>query len=488
MGADHVQVGPLVAAFRAHDPGSVGRTPASPLLARLCAAVRVGLVSDGDVHIQRGKLRAIGLQGAFDVVVWSDELGRTNANPVRRPFSEPLTCSEESRQKPSYCLSHDICNGSGTATMGRSHRSGPCRRRGRAPVSFDRRDVRRQSEGISVTGLSVGAIICAYTLDRWALLERAIDSVVSQSVPPDEVILVIDHNETLFERSQRRWPECRVVPNAGNRGLSDARNTGVELASSDVVAFLDDDAAAEPTWIERLSRHMSDPKVTGVGSRVEPLWETERPAWFPEEFDWVVGCSYRGMPEGVEPVRNPIGASMLFRRRAILEHGGFSSVVGRVGSLPRGCEETELSIRIRRSGGTILYDPSTVVAHVVSAERACLSYFLRRCRSEGHSKAAIERLVGREAALESERTYVVHALLSGLRLSLVRAVFGPNRRDALARGAVIGLGFVVTAAGYAEGRARSSVLRATSRVRRRKRSRERPLDISGLDTPEDDGS
>ena len=86
VGADHVPVGPLVEAFRAHDPGSLAPYPGVPaLLDRLRAVVRIGLVSDGDVHIQRGKLRAIGLQGAFDVVVWS------------RPRAGQVLCRETSR-------------------------------------------------------------------------------------------------------------------------------------------------------------------------------------------------------------------------------------------------------------------------------------------------------------------------------------------------------------------------------------------------------
>jgi hypothetical protein len=68
----------------------------------------------------------------------------------------------------------------------------------------------------------------------------------------------------------------------------------------------------------------------------------------PEEFDWVVGCSYRGLPAGEALIRNPIGSSMSLRRQAAVEAGGFRPEVGRVGTFPVGCEETELAIRLRR--------------------------------------------------------------------------------------------------------------------------------------------
>ena len=44
----------------------------------------------------------------------------------------------------------------------------------------------------------------------------------------------------------------KVVPNTQAKGLSGARNTGTEMASSDVVAYLDDDATAEPGWLQAL--------------------------------------------------------------------------------------------------------------------------------------------------------------------------------------------------------------------------------------------
>ena len=133
-----------------------------------------------------------------------------------------------------------------------------------------------------------------------------------------------------------------------------------------------------------------------------------RPAWLPEEFLWVVGCSYRGQPEVKAEVRNPIGANMSFRRSAFDQAGLFDSSVGRTftSSRPLGCEETEFSIRLRRlsPGARIIYEPQAVVYHHVDQSRATWRYFLGRCRAEGCSKARVSRLSGASAALSSERT------------------------------------------------------------------------------------
>lgn len=86
-GAPEVPVGDLVAAFRAHRPSCLEAYPGVHLaLARLGAAVRLGLVSDGDVEIQQAKLDALGLTSAFDVVVFSDALGRDRRKPDPAPF------------------------------------------------------------------------------------------------------------------------------------------------------------------------------------------------------------------------------------------------------------------------------------------------------------------------------------------------------------------------------------------------------------------
>jgi putative hydrolase of the HAD superfamily len=86
MGATR-DVGPLVAAFKAHRPPRLPLYPdAARALARLDGRVALGLVTDGDPGIQRSKLRALGIAGRFDAVVLSDELGRDRRKPHPAPF------------------------------------------------------------------------------------------------------------------------------------------------------------------------------------------------------------------------------------------------------------------------------------------------------------------------------------------------------------------------------------------------------------------
>lgn len=320
----------------------------------------------------------------------------------------------------------------------------------------------------------ISVVICAYTEERLPEIAAAIDSLRAQTLPPQEILLVIDHNPALEARCRERWPDVRVLPNQEEQGLSGARNSGLAASGGEVIAFLDDDARADPDWLARLAAAYADPKVLGAGGTVRPDWAEGRPAWFPKEFDWVVGCTHSGMPSRPEPVRNLVGANMSFRREPIVEVGGFRHELGRVGKIPNGCEETDLCIQIgqRHPGTTILYDPAARVDHLVPAERGTLRYFVSRCRAEGRSKAILSALVGPQSGLSAERSYVRRTLplgfLQGLRDALTGHLAG------LERAAMLGVGLSATTAGYVGAGRRA---RGLKRRRERLAEADRPLRV-----------
>jgi GT2 family glycosyltransferase len=305
---------------------------------------------------------------------------------------------------------------------------------------------------------STSVVVCAYTERRWADLRAAVASVRAQAPAPDEIVLVVDHNPALRSRAERTLAGVRCVDNDRRPGLSGARNSGVAAARGEIVAFLDDDAEAEHGWLARLVDGYRDPRVLGVGGAVVPRWAGGRPPAFPPEFDWVVGCTYRGMPEATGPVRNLIGANMSFRRDVLDAVGGFREGIGRVGTIPIGCEETELCLRARRRfpEGIVLYDPRAAVRHRVPAERASWRYFAARCYAEGRSKAEVCRLAGARAALSSERAHVAGAVRRAVVRDLAHTVRTGDAAG-VARAGAAGAGVVLAAAGMAAGRARAAL-------------------------------
>ncbi len=298
----------------------------------------------------------------------------------------------------------------------------------------------------------LSVVICAYTLERWDQIVAAVTSVREQRPPVREVIVVSDHNPDLYRRASEELPGVRVIENSDLRGLSGARNSGVRVATGPLIAFLDDDATADAGWAAALSAAYADDDVIGVGGTSAPNWIAGRPAWFPEEFDWVVGCSYRGLPTQPGPVRNMIGSNMSFRSEVFAEVGAFDPSVGRVGANPVGCEETELCIRaIRRwPERRILHDPAAMVRHTVPPDRGTWRYFRSRCFAEGRSKAQVTRLAGASAGLASERRYTARVLPRGA-IDRVRLAIRQRRAAPAQAALAIVAGLGITTAGYLAG-------------------------------------
>jgi hypothetical protein len=299
--------------------------------------------------------------------------------------------------------------------------------------------------------LSLCVVICAYTFDRWDDTLAAVASVRSQTTAAREIVVVVDHNRDLYLRLRGALPDVTVVENRHQRGLSGGKDTGVEVTSSDVVAFLDDDAVAHPDWLRHFRDAYTDDSIVGVGGTTLPRWETERPRWFPEEFDWVLGCTFTGREPG--RVRNLLGGNASFRREVFSVAGGFPSHIGRTSAQhrPLGCEETEFCIRVsqRRPDWTYLFEPQAVIWHRVGAERERFAYFRSRCFAEGLSKAAVTRSVGVVDGLSVERTYSARTLTRGVARGLGEALRGD--RAGIERSCAISVGLLTAAAGYARG-------------------------------------
>lgn len=296
---------------------------------------------------------------------------------------------------------------------------------------------------------TVSTVICTHAAARWHDLTEAVASATTQTAPAAETIVVVDHNPALLRRVRAELPGVIAIPSSGPRGASAARNSGVARATGELIAFLDDDAVAAPTWLAGLRRACTAPQVLGAGGRTEPQWPRTAPAWFPAEFGWVVGADYRGLPGHAAPVRGVWTNNMIVHRDVFDAVGGFRVGFGKTGerSAP---EDTDFCVRAARAfpGRQWRYEPSAPVRHKVPARRARLGFFIRRCYNEGLGKADLAALLGTADATAAERAHA-----RTLPVALLREIRAALRGEwpALGRGACIAAGTASAAAGYASG-------------------------------------
>jgi GT2 family glycosyltransferase len=296
-------------------------------------------------------------------------------------------------------------------------------------------------------GSDVDVIIAAHDLARFHHLEAAVGSLHAQTRSPRSIVVVTDHAPELFERASREL-RATVRENVGTPGASGARNTGARAGTGRALAFLDDDAVAEPGWVEALAAHLATDDAPGVAGRIRPAWAGQSaPAWFPDEFLWVVGASYRGMPTRNGRVRNGWSNNLGVRRDAFEAVGGFREGFGKLGDVNRP-EDTDFCLRVNDHVGGFAWIDATdaVVWHHVSASRSTAGFFIRRCFNEGRGKALLRSLAG-SAGVSTEWTYALRALPLGFAAGVADAVRG--RPLGLPRAGAIAAGFAATAAVYA---------------------------------------
>jgi glycosyltransferase involved in cell wall biosynthesis len=302
--------------------------------------------------------------------------------------------------------------------------------------------------------LTATVIVCTSTHERLPLLRACVTSLLSGLRRPDELLVVVNGNSSLESHLARSLPPQVRVVQCRRQGLSEARNVGVTAASSDVVAFVDDDATADHRWLSSLMEAFTaNDEVLGLGGPVVPVWGAER-RWMPDELLWVVGCTYSGHREDAGPIRNPIGCNMAFRRGAVVAVGGFATSFGKRGNALATCDETELGLRLERVHGPnlIRYVPAARVQHFVPATRISWRLLVRRSLSEGFAKGRLHQLY-MSPALGPERGYARLLVTETVPRRLLDSVRRRDRESAMGAFA-IGLSLLIAGAAFVAGAAR----------------------------------
>jgi len=256
-------------------------------------------------------------------------------------------------------------------------------------------------------GPLVSVVITTYARERLDDVLSLLRSLANQTYANVEVIFIGERVRELpalmAEQAGREGiTNLRVVFN-DHPGLSQSRNLGAQLARGEIVAFVDDDAVAQDTWVaEMVKVFVQYPAAIGVAGAALPLWEDASMSWFPEEFFWIVSCpvpAWTGVSR-LQPVRNAWGINMAFRKE-VFEVVRFSETFGvsnrgKADGMKLGLsgDDTEFCMHLRHvTGRPILFNPDCKVLHRVRRQRLSSRFTRRQAFWDVRSKATIGRVL-----------------------------------------------------------------------------------------------
>jgi glucosyl-dolichyl phosphate glucuronosyltransferase len=282
---------------------------------------------------------------------------------------------------------------------------------------------------------TISVVVCTH--NRAALLRQALDSLAGQTLDRTryEVVVVnngsTDETPTVVRAFQVTEHQCSLrLVDEPTLGLGHARNTGWKAARGEYVAFMDDDAKADSTWLEHALQlfEKSRPAPVAVGGQIRPWYVSPKPAWYKDEYEvrsW--GCQARPLSAG----ESFSGSNMIFAKQVLQEFGGFDVNVGMRGKRISMGEETVLFNRISeslRDRAILLYDPELIVYHAVSRRKMTARYHLSRWFVAGQVACRLDAPASFRERLSRLRAGVT-AIRSLMGAALEQRKLFPNHRS-----------------------------------------------------------
>jgi glycosyltransferase involved in cell wall biosynthesis len=246
--------------------------------------------------------------------------------------------------------------------------------------------------------------VCVCTHDRPRYVRDCLDGLRRQTVAQYRfAVLIVDSfspepARTELQDLEQLYPGARLI-RVDEPGVSAARNAGAAAATTEYIAYLDDDAIPAEDWVAAILDALvadGDPPAV-LGGRILPIWETALPAWWPAELRGVLSIvehegqgEYRGatLPADLEP----FACNMVVHVRSLLESGGFGPGIGRMGRVLLSDEDVQLAWRLQRAGLSARYDSRIVVFHQIQSRRLTPDWLLARLYWQGASTVLSRRL------------------------------------------------------------------------------------------------
>ena len=242
-------------------------------------------------------------------------------------------------------------------------------------------------------------VIC--TRNRWQQLRRVLESAAAMAVPDDlswELVLVdngsTDDTRDVARSFSDRLP-IRYVFEA-RAGLSNARNRGVSEALGGYICWTDDDVLIDPHWLQAyVSAFRRHPDAAVFGGLIEPLPETQLPAWWRNNVELLASILAKRdfgpdeIPLCVAVDKVPYGANFAVRT-AEQRQIAYDACLGVGPGFNRLGEETDV-IEALLQAGTGVWVPDAKVKHIIPAHRLTMSYVAKYYRAVGETDAYLDQ-------------------------------------------------------------------------------------------------
>jgi len=227
----------------------------------------------------------------------------------------------------------------------------------------------------------VSVCLCTYKRES---LRKTLDSLVHQQLPQELSLQIVVADNDVEESGRAIAESFENVVNQvqidyhvnPERNLAAVRNSTIEAARGELLAFIDDDEWAEPDWIAKLYDAMQKYQADAVFGCVVVLYPEQSP-------QWIVNADLFGKDNHATGAILTKGATSnaLIKSKWTREHGiRFDPQFGKSGG-----EDTDFFHRMHKAGAKLVCDNRAVVSEVVESHRLNLDYLLKQNRRIGQT-------------------------------------------------------------------------------------------------------
>lgn len=225
----------------------------------------------------------------------------------------------------------------------------------------------------------ITVVVCTY--NRGDILGGCIESLLKQTLDKSKFdILIVDNNSSdntreIIQEYANQKDNLKYVFEK-EQGLSNARNRGAVLATTEYVAYIDDDAIAFENWLEEAVETIKDKDPMIFGGPIFPFYLTEKPEWFKDEYEIRIHQEKTGW---MKKDRYISGSNYFIKKEILKEVGWFSTDKGMNGDSLAYGEENEVVRKVNGLGeNCVYYNTNMKVRHLVPKFKMSLQYFIFR--------------------------------------------------------------------------------------------------------------